>query len=465
VEVVTVAEPLSQATRGSLRKLDRIEPVPGKVQGSGPVFAFSHQTNASLLAVNRLLAAGTKVSFAKTEPTIYAAGDAGGILRAAGVDATSIKEIPNAWPVKQPRIALYEPWAGNIDTGWTRWLLEQFQFSFARMQNPEVQMGHLREHYDTIVFAEMGARQIMDGMQPGTTPGQYAGGVGEAGAQALRDFVDQGGTLVALGNASLFAIEQFHLPVTNVVGGLSSQQFYCSGALLRTEIRDTNHPVTAGLPASPAVMFERNPVFETGAAFRGKVLASYIKDRNPLVSGFLLGADRIQGKSAAVDVNYGRGHIVLLGFRPQWRGQSHGTYKFLFNALFYDSSMAAAPQREGGRGGGGGGAQQGAWRREAESVKSELSKLLDLNRAYFTARGPKAAEDGKTLEAALDAFQRDRLPALDDLRAQVEDAGTARSDAAFAAQLRKLAVDLRTKDFSASKLEDLFEQYKVAVLP
>src|SRR5437868_2109188 len=104
----------------------------------------------------------------------------------------------------------------------------------------------------------------------------------------------------------------------------------------------------------------------------------------------------------------------------------------------------------GGRGGGGGGAGHGPWRREAESIKGELSKLLDLNRAYFTARGPRAAEEGKALEAALDAFLRDRLPLLDDLRAQVEDAAVARNDAAFSAQLKRLATDLRTKDLSSS---------------
>ena len=100
-----------------------------------------------------------------------------------------------------------------------------------------------------------------------------------------------------------------------------------------------------------------------------------------------------------------------------------------------------------------------------EAVKTELSKLLDQNRAYFTARGPAAAEPGKLLEAALDAFQRDRLPQLDDLRAQVEDAAVARRYAAYSAQLKKFAVDLRSKDFSASKLEDLLEQYKLAVVP
>jgi hypothetical protein len=470
VEVVAVSEPVDDATRRELRKIERVEPIRGKVEGSGPVFAFSHNSNAALEAVNDILAGGGTVSFAKTESTIYASGAAAALLQKDGVDATSLKEAPAAWPVKKPRLALYEPWSGNIDEGWTRWILEQFRFPFARLHNSDIQAGHLRDHYDTIVFAEAGTRQIIDGMAPGSVPGQYAGGIGETGADALREFVTQGGTLVALGNASLFAIDEFNLAVTNAVNGLNSNQFFCSGSLLRVELNNPNHPVNAGLPATPAVMFERNPVFDTRATFRGRILASYPKDRNPLLSGFLLGADRIQGKAAALDADYGQGHIILLGFRPQWRGQSHGTYKFLFNALYYSSAMAEPSGGEGGRGGrggrgGGGNAQQSAWRREAESVKAELTRLLDYNRAYFTARGPAAADQGKALEAALDAFQRDRVPLLDDLRAQVEDAAMARSDAAWSAQLKKFAVDLRTRDFSAARLDDLLDQYKLAVLP
>jgi hypothetical protein len=160
---------------------------------------------------------------------------------------------------------------------------------------------------------------------------------------------------------------------------------------------------------------------------------------------------------------------VILGFRPQWRGQSQGTYKFLFNALYYNPSMA--PEGGGGSGGrgggrsGGGNPQQAAWRREAESVKTEITRLAELNRTYFSARGPAAAEPGKQLEGALDAFQRDRIPLLDDLRAQVEDAAIVRAEAVWSAQLVRLAIDLRTKDFSATKVEDLLDQYKLAVVP
>jgi len=466
VEVNPVAEPVSAETRRTLRKLDRIEPIPGKVEGAGPVFAFTHNSNAAFHAVNDILAAGGKVSFAKTENAVYVSGSAA-VLQKNGIDATSAKEIPAAsWTVKQPRIALYEPWGGNIVTGWTRWLFEQYRFPFTRVHNADLQDGHLSDHYDTIVFAEMGTRQIMDGMAPGSVPGQYAGGIGETGAQALRDFVTQGGTLITLGNATLFALDEFNLALTNVLQGVPQTQFFCSGSLLRVELKDANHPVVAGLPASPAIMFERNPAFDTKQGFRGRILASYVKDRSPLLSGFLLGADRIEGKAAAIDADYGKGHIVMLAFRPQWRGQSHGTYKFLFNALYYNPSMAAeAPARGEGGGRGGGNPQQAAWRREAESVKADLTKLLDQNRTYFTARGPRAAEEGKKLEDQLDAFQRDRLPLLDDLRAQVEDGALVRTDAAFSAQLTRFAIDLRTKDLSASKLEDLLDQYKLTVVP
>ena len=310
----------------------------------------------------------------------------------------------------------------------------------------------------------MSTGQILDGMQPGTVPGQYAGGIGDTGAQALRDFVTAGGTLVTLGNATLFAMEQFNLALTNVVAGLNQNQFFCSGSMLRTEIKEASHPVVAGLPPGPAVMFERNPAFDTKPAFRGKVLASYVKDRNPLLSGFLLGADRIQGKAAAIDANYGQGHVILLAFRPQWRGQSHGTYKFLFNSLFYNPSMAEVPSREAGRGGAAatpsrppGGAKPSRSRPSLRTPGPE-SRLLHRARAQGRRGREVARNRPRHVPARPDS-------ALEDLRAQVEDAALSRSYAAFAAQLRKFIVDLRAKDLSSSKLEDLLEQYKLAVLP
>ena len=300
VEVIAVAQPVSAESRATLRKLERIDPIVGKVEGTGPVFAFSHQSNASLKAVSDILAAGGTVKFGKTGETIYATGKVEPVLQKDGVNATSVKEAPDSWPISKPRIAVYDSWTGNIDEGWTRWIMEQNHFPFTLLHNADVQAGHLREQFDVIVVAEMGTRQIMDGMAPGTVPGQYAGGIGETGANELRDFVTEGGTLVTFGNATLFAMDEFNLAVTNVVAGLRQDQFFCSGSLLRTEIKDAAHPVVAGLPLTLPVMFERNPVFDTKPAFRGKVLLSYVKDRNPLAQRLSAGrgADSRQGRRA-----------------------------------------------------------------------------------------------------------------------------------------------------------------------
>src|SRR3984957_14040436 len=359
VTVVMVVEPVNSDARAALKKIDRVTPIVGKVEGSGPMFAFSHNSNAAMKSVNDILNAGGTVSFGKSE--IYAGGNAGSILKTNGVDAKSVNDSPSAVSVKKIRVGLYEPWAGNIDEGWTKWILEQFHFPFTVLHNDDVKAGHLRSKFDSIVIAEMATRQIVDGMQPGSVPGRYAGGIGDEGVEALREFVEQGGTLITLGNASQFAIDRLGLPVTNVVAGLRSDEFFCSGAILRTDVKE--HPVTAGLPPQADILFERNEVFDTKAGFRGTVLASYIANRNPLRSGYLIGPEKIEGKAAALDVVLGQGHAILIGFRTQWRGQSHGTYKFLFNAMYYNNSMAPAlpasepstaePAKEGGRGRGG----------------------------------------------------------------------------------------------------------------
>jgi len=356
VTTIMVVEPVSSETRAALKKIDRVAPIAGKVEGSGPVFAFSHNSNASMKSVNDILNAGGTVSFSKSDAMIYAGGNAASILKNNGVDARSVNDMPAAFAAKKIRVGLYEPWAGNIDEGWTKWILEQFHFPFTVMHNDDVQAGHLRSKFDSILIAEMSARQIVDGMQPGTVPGRYSGGIGDEGVEALREFVEQGGTLVALGNASQFAIDRFSLLVTNVVAGLRSDEFFCSGALLRADVKE--HPVTAGMPPQADLLFERNEAFDTKPGFRGTVLASYIANRNPLRSGYLIGPEKIEGKAAALDVVMGQGHVILIGFRTQWRGQSHGTYKLMFNALYYNNAMAPAlaapadpPKEGGGRGG------------------------------------------------------------------------------------------------------------------
>src|ERR1035437_8613180 len=237
-------------------------------------------------------------------------------------------------PVKAARIGLYRSWTANMDEGWTRWILEQYQFPFASLYNADIIAGRLHDKYDVIVLPDAGARQIMEGYRPGTIPQRYAGGIGEEGVDALKDFVTEGGTLVAFNNATMFAVDQFNLPVTNALAGVAGNEFFCSGCLLSIHVEDPKNALNAGLLPDPIVMFERSPAFDTKPEFKGSVLARYPKDRNPLASGYLTGPAKIEGKAAALNVDYGKGHVVLLGFRPQWRGQSQGTYKFFMNAFY-----------------------------------------------------------------------------------------------------------------------------------
>jgi hypothetical protein len=242
--------------------------------------------------------------------------------------------------LKKPRVGLYRAWVPIIDEGWSRWILENYDFAPVTLRNGDIQAGSLRDRFDAVILPDAGPETLRNGFGPGTIRGEYTGGIGEIGISALREFVQTGGTLITFNNASSFAIEDLGLPVKNVLAGLKDEEFFCSGALLRVEVQDMTDAAVWGLPHDPIVMFEESPAFEAKDGFRGRVLAAYPKEQSPLMSGYLLHPEKIQGKAAAMEVQYGKGRIYLLGFRPQWRGQSHGTYKFIFNAIFASQGLS-----------------------------------------------------------------------------------------------------------------------------
>jgi hypothetical protein len=231
-------------------------------------------------------------------------------------------------------VGLYRPWAPSIDEGWTRWILENYGFEPKSIYNADIRSANLKSRYDVIVLPDMSSRQLIQGYGPGIVPGQYAGGVTEDGLEHLREFVRDGGTLIALNRTASALIPLMSLPVQNVIEGAKSDKFFCSGALLRVETEHADLPVNFGVPESPVVMFQAGPAFQTLPGFHGAILARYPKQTNPLESGLLLHPEAIEGKAAAVELAYGRGRILLFGFKPQFRGQSHATYKYLFNELY-----------------------------------------------------------------------------------------------------------------------------------
>ena len=193
--------------------------------------------------------------------------------------------------------------------------------------------------YYTIVIPDQPARILLEGYRAGSMPPELTGGLGEKGVKALRDFVETGGTIVFLNRASNFAIEQFKLPLRNVVAGLPRTDFYVPGSILRIKL-DGTHPLALGMPEETIAWAEDSPVFEVTndskasvSASNVHVIASYPTDKDPLLSGWLLGGDLIKGKAALVEVTMGKGRVILFGFRPQYRAQSLATYPLFLNAL------------------------------------------------------------------------------------------------------------------------------------
>jgi Zinc carboxypeptidase len=252
------------------------------------------------------------------------------------------------------KLGVYKSQMPVMDEGWTRWLLNNVpldvapiksspgwvrSFDFTSLKDGEVKAGRLKDKYDQILIPDQAARTVLSGYGTSSMPSELTGGIGETGIKALKEFVENGGTLVCLNRASEFAVNQFRLPLRNVVGGLTRKQFYVPGSILRLEL-DTTHPLAKGMPKESIAWVEDSPVFEIAhdsgysvPAENVRIIGWYPRNKDPLLSGWLLGGERIKGKAALVEVTMGKGRIILFGFRPQYRGQSLATYPLFFNAL------------------------------------------------------------------------------------------------------------------------------------
>jgi hypothetical protein len=244
--------------------------------------------------------------------------------------------IADAALTKEPRLAVYKSHVPSMDEGWTRWVLEENGFTFASLEDREARAGNLRSRYDTILIPDQSPRAILEGHRKGAMPEELTGGLGADGVKALREFVQQGGTLVTLNQASDFAIKQLGLPLRDVTENLKRTEFYVPGSILRILV-DTTHPVARQMPRESAAWAEDSPAFEIVsdplALLRVRIIARYPSSGDPILSGWLLGGERLRGKAALVEVGMGEGRIYLFGFRPQYRAQSLATYPLLFGAI------------------------------------------------------------------------------------------------------------------------------------
>ncbi len=291
---------------------------------------------------------------------------AGSAAAESGVSLSPLSKSPvGAAPgvvrLPAPRVGLYKPWTASTDEGWTRWILEQYGFAPTSLDNKAIRRGKLRESFDVVVLPDLTPERISTGKPKreegemtyfAELPPEYQGGLGKEGARALVQFVEAGGTLVALADSSDWVIAEFNVPVRNVLAKVKKEDFFCPGSLLEARV-EQEHPVSWGLPKEMPIFVDGPVAFETvppGQELRRWDLASYPDAaRDVLLSGWIHGADRLTRRSAAVAMTYGKGKLVLLGFRPQFRAWTSATFPFLFNALWWSvedgplSGSTAAP--------------------------------------------------------------------------------------------------------------------------
>ena len=324
-----------------------IVPPQGRLIGSGRTLVIDPAQNNAYRAITRAWQQGATVQLVNGRFAIAGLPEAAQEALVKSLALRAERAASNAAaPIRPPRVGLYQPWTGSMDTGWSRWVLEQYGFSPIAV-HPEDFRSRLGDTIDVLIVAD-DARVPVGGGEGGS--GRVAAtGAGRAGAalrpeyayqlsaadlQQFEDFIRSGGTLVCLSSASAFAIQQFKLPVKNVVSGLRSDEFFLRGSLVEVETNRA-HPIMAGMPEKAAVFVDFSPVFETEEGFKGSVLARYADSGSPLLSGYLIGERHLHGRAAALDVQLGDGHVILIGFRPQWRGQPFGTFRVLFNAALY----------------------------------------------------------------------------------------------------------------------------------
>jgi len=231
------------------------------------------------------------------------------------------------------RIGLYRSYAATMDEGWTRWVFDNWKVPYTSLVDSNARAGKLRDRFDVIVLPDESPHDIAEGLPQVRYPAPYPGGLGPEGIQSLRQFVQDGGTLVALNDASRFAIQALLLPVRNVLEGLPDEDFYAPGSIFRVEI-DQAQRLAHALSSETAVWFESGPAFDVLDSSEVKVVARYPDDpKDVLLSGWVRHPERVAGRAALVEVRVGKGRVVLFGFRPQYRGQSLATYPLLFNSL------------------------------------------------------------------------------------------------------------------------------------
>ncbi len=349
-----------------LQQILDAKPPEGKVIGSGNTYILDHNVLDSFRAVNRLLEEGANVGWAIESFTSGGKRYPPGAIIVSGSDLSrKIQSLSKEFnlqinmgnspekliKLKSLKLGLFKPWIANMDEGWTRWIFDNWEFPYTTIHDEEIRNGDLKEKYDVIVLTNITSRRIIDGHREGTVPSQYAGGIGEHGLVALLQFVKHGGTLITLNSSCQLPINHFKVPLKDVSRKYPTTEFFCPSAILKVNV-DNTHPIGYGMENTANVVSYGSPFFEfldadninsngkKDMVMSTKIVARY-PNSNPFMSGRLIGNHLLHNKPALVEVGYGKGKIIMFGFRPQNRAQPHGTFMMFFNSLYYGPASAS----------------------------------------------------------------------------------------------------------------------------
>jgi hypothetical protein len=337
-------------------------------------YLIGHQQVDSFVALNRLIGAGEEAYwlqnalaaggktyppgtwYVSAKPSTRAQLETIAAELGVGAEATSERLPAGALRLRRPRVGLWDQYGGSMDSGWARWILEQYQFPFQKVFPPMIDAGNLNATYDVLVFVEggipaMGAGAGAAQPAPEDIPAQYRPMLGRMTAERsipeIRRFIENGGTVITIGASSTNLAQHLKLPIEDhlVEDGkpLPATKFYTPGSIVTTKI-DVSHPLTHGLKERTDVFFDTSPVFRLGttAASQGLKPLAWFDTAMPLKSGWSWGQRYLLNGVAAIDAPLGKGRVVLFGPEIIKRAQPHTTFKFLFNAMFYSTAAASA---------------------------------------------------------------------------------------------------------------------------
>jgi hypothetical protein len=362
-----------EAVEGPFERVDRVGPPPGRVIGPPGVAGYlvNHHQNDAFTAIARLLAAGESVLWPQDRSLGNTSGGVGAMYiparretRAAlekaagdlGLTFTGMATAPTgaALKLRPVRIALWDRYGGSSPSGWTRWLLERYGFQFDVIYAQGIDAGNLRGAYDVLILTDdavLNARDASEGFAD-RIPAEYRSRTGvltsARSLPQLKRFVEEGGTVIAVGDSTAIGAE-LGLPISSaLVQGrgesakpLTSAQYYVPGSVLRVAVDNTT-PLGYGFEREVDVFFDNSPVFRlAGHAAGAAERVAWFASPSPLRSGWAWGQNLLDNGVAVIDGRLGRGRVLLFGPEITFRAQSHGTFKFLFNAIYYATAQAA----------------------------------------------------------------------------------------------------------------------------